>query len=151
MESLVVWRVFRYIGVSFVPAGHTHEDIDQNFAALPRTSEVTMHPLCESCTSSSDKHMMAMQKRITWSQLWTGLANVKASVSFTIFLLLRTTSTPAFLTSLDAAVEIIFRLLSVWSKFVQLISGVFFTNDTQAQNVAFFTMFWHFTAQPQVL
>lgn len=36
MESLIVWGVFRSIAVSFMPAGHSHQDIDQAFS---RTSQ----------------------------------------------------------------------------------------------------------------
>jgi len=39
-ESLVAWGVFREVHVSFLPKGHTHEDIDQIFSETARALRI---------------------------------------------------------------------------------------------------------------
>ncbi len=75
MESLVRWKVFKVIEVSFLPIGHTHEDIDQAFSTtsnrLRQRDAITLPDMLCELRQVYNKHTSVahMKQVINWSGL----------------------------------------------------------------------------------
>ena len=75
IESLVVWKVFKEIEVSFLPVGHTHEDIDQAFSTtskrLATNDAITLQDLHNQLRQVYNRHTSVSHMRhvINWSGL----------------------------------------------------------------------------------
>jgi len=86
IESLVRWKVFKCVEVSFLPIGHTHEDVDQAFSAtsnrLRRNDTITLDDLHEQLRAVYNRHtaVARMKYIINWSGLCRSedaLTNIK--------------------------------------------------------------------------
>ncbi len=75
IECLVLWNVFKEIEVSFLPVGHTHEDIDQAFsttsARLNSNNAITLQDLHCELRTVYNRHTIVCHMRhvINWSDL----------------------------------------------------------------------------------
>ncbi len=106
IECLIRWRLFDEVVVSFLPVGHTHEDIDQTFS---RTSDrlrcndaITLNDLhAELRTVYNDKtSVVSMNNVINWSGLCETekcLTNLKNFSKFRYFKFSRPASSDSIL------------------------------------------------------
>lgn len=75
VECLVRWKVFKQIDVSFLPIGHTHEDIDQAFSTTSKRLQVhdaiTLRDLQDQVRKAYNRHTSVshMKHVINWSGL----------------------------------------------------------------------------------
>ncbi len=75
VESLIRWKIFKEIEVSFLPVGHTHEDIDQAFSTtsgrLNNHDAVTLQDLLQELRQVYNKYTAVahMKHLVNWSGL----------------------------------------------------------------------------------
>ena len=91
MESLVAWNVFERVEVAFLPVGHTHEDIDQQFSCTSRrlrsTDAITLNDLHEQLRLSfkSSPYITQMKSVANFSGLCEAEKCVNAIQNFSHF------------------------------------------------------------------
>ncbi len=94
IECLLMWNVFKEIEVSFLPIGHTHEDIDQAFsttsAKLSTNNAITLRDLHKELGTVYNRHTVVCHMRhvINWSDLCEQeqvLTNVKNFTTYRYF------------------------------------------------------------------
>ncbi len=80
VECLVRWRVFKQVEVSFLPVGHTHEDIDQAFSTTSKrlhvNDAITLNDLQNEIRQVYNRHTSVSHMRHVIN--WSGLCNQEA-------------------------------------------------------------------------
>lgn len=78
-ESLVAWQVFDSVQVSFLPVGHTHEDIDQSFSVtadrLRHNDAITLDDLHSQLRETYNSHTQV--SRMACVVNWSGLVGAE--------------------------------------------------------------------------